>query len=55
MTPRLALGLCLLLALVAPAHPARAADADPAAELCERAIAAAARRGGVPVEGCFEL
>lgn len=50
MTPRLALGLWLLLALAAPVLPAHASDADPAAALCERAIVAGARRGGVPPE-----
>ena len=52
MFPRLALGLCLALAFsagIAPA-PLRADDADPAAALCERAIVAGARRGGVPPE-----
>ena len=43
MTPRLALGLWLLLALAVPALPAHASDADPAAALCERAIVAGAR------------
>ena len=52
MMPRLALGLWLALAFGALAVPlpVRAADADPAAELCESAIAAGARRGGVPSE-----
>ncbi|HMQ91534.1 MAG TPA: lytic transglycosylase domain-containing protein [Amaricoccus sp.] len=50
MTPRLALGLWLLLALALPALPVHASDADPEAALCERAIVAGARRGGVPPE-----
>jgi len=49
MLPRLAFGLWLAFAfgVVAVPAPARAADADPAAEMCESAIAAGARRGGV--------
>jgi hypothetical protein len=52
MLPRLALGLCLALAFAAAAVPAplRADDADSDAALCEQAIVAGARRGGVPPE-----
>ncbi len=49
MLLRLALGLLCLLVLMPPT-PARAAEDDAAAALCEQAIAAGARRGGVPVE-----
>jgi hypothetical protein len=44
----LALVLGLVMALVAPAPPLRAADPDADAALCEAAIVAGARRGGVP-------
>jgi hypothetical protein len=52
MLPRLALGLCLALAFAAELVPAalRAEETDPAAALCEQAIVAGARRGGVPPE-----
>jgi len=50
MLPRLALGLCLALASVAPAAPVVATDRATSAALCERAILNGARRGGVPPE-----
>ena len=45
----LRLGLTIVLAVLAAWSPARAEDPDPS-DLCEAAIAKAARRGGVPVE-----
>ncbi|HRO10630.1 transglycosylase SLT domain-containing protein [Amaricoccus sp.] len=58
MTPRsgVGLGLALVLAVLAAAPPARAAEpsADPSA-LCDAAIARGARRGGVPVEVLFAV
>jgi hypothetical protein len=56
MTPRsgVGLGLALVLAVLAAAPPARAADPDPSA-LCDAAIASGARRGGVPVEVLFAV
>ncbi len=51
MLHRLVLGLvCLAIASAMPLTPARAEGGDAGATLCERAIVAGARRGGVPVE-----
>lgn len=49
MLPRLAFGLCCL-ALALSFEPVRADGVDVDAALCEQAIVAGARRGGVPVE-----
>lgn len=55
MTPRSGLWLCLSLAfaLIAAGAPARAADPEIDAALCERAIVNGARHGGFPPKCCM--
>lgn len=57
MLPRLALGLCTLVALLtaSPAPADGAQDEEYYAALCERAIVNGARRGGVPPEVLYAI